>query len=372
MSTDAFRISGHHSVEPAHLRESGPKRLAVIGTLVWDSIHHPARTDAEPLEQWGGIAYSLIALSAACPPGWVARPIIRLGADLAPDAFDFCRTLPNLEIGPGLTVVPEPNNRVELRYHEVAERTERLTGRVSGWTFSELEPLLDGVEAVYVNFVSGYEMDIDTAEKLRSLGIPLYADLHSLFLGTAPAEGPRPPRAPGDWRRWVAAFDAVQMNEAECRLLTAAAGESGRGVDDGQAPFLASLLSTGPRLVFVTQGERGASCVGAMSDGGPLVSRFPPATNPASSGDPTGCGDIWGAIMAISLAAGDPVEVAARRAGIAAAARCEVSRIEELRDAISESLDRVRGDPGRGDAGRVDPVRVDPVGVDPVRGRDPG
>ena len=34
-------------------------RLGVVGTLVWDTIHGPDGGD--PVEDWGGIAYSLAA-----------------------------------------------------------------------------------------------------------------------------------------------------------------------------------------------------------------------------------------------------------------------------------------------------------------------
>src|SRR5690606_30882872 len=65
-----------------------PRRLGVLGTFVWDTIWHPGG-GGKPVEQWGGIAYSLAAMAAACPAGWRVEPIARIGADLEDEVFRF-------------------------------------------------------------------------------------------------------------------------------------------------------------------------------------------------------------------------------------------------------------------------------------------
>src|SRR5690606_2945685 len=117
----------------------------------------------------GGIAYSLAAFSAARTSDWEVVPIVRVGSDLAGSALDFLGSLPGIDVGPGVAVVPEPNNRVELRYIDDAHRGETLTGGVSGWPRLEIEPMLAEVDALYVNFISGSEIDLDTAERFRGL-----------------------------------------------------------------------------------------------------------------------------------------------------------------------------------------------------------
>lgn len=308
------------------------KRLAVIGTFVRDRIHHPAGQGegGGPVEQWGGIAYSLAALSAACPPGWVVTPIVRVGADLASSALDFLRTLPNLEIGAGLTVVPEPNNRVELRYRNAAERTEQLVGGVSGWSFPELQQHTDFIDMLYVNFISGFELDVDTAEILSSIGVPVHADLHSLFLGPPSAVGPREPRAPAEWTRWLVAFDSVQMNESELSLLATEAGAD-------PETFFSGLPARTPGRMFVTRGARGASYAIRDADGTRRSGHLGSA-HPDEFGDPTGCGDIWGAVLVASFAAGHGIEAAMQRANTAAGARLRVSQIGTLRSAVEAAL----------------------------------
>jgi hypothetical protein len=323
------------------------KRLGVLGTFVWDRIWHPEASGDRPVEQWGGIAYSLSAFSAACAPGWTVCPIAKVGADLWDPAVGFVRSLPNLGSLDGLIPVPLPNNRVELRYATPAERTERLTGGVGAWEWAELAPSLGGLDALYVNFISGHELALSTAERLRrELPIPLYADLHSLFLGVA-TEGPRPPRALPEWERWVAAFDAVQLNDVELRLLAA-------GSDP--LPFLRSLPSRGPLLALVTRGSLGAeyACrlplppalewpeVRAAAAPDPQIQTGGLATSGAvPDGDPTGCGDVWGSVLFAGLLEGMELAFAIHRAHEAAAAKMRDGRMERLAETVSRAVRRI-------------------------------
>jgi sugar/nucleoside kinase (ribokinase family) len=135
---------------------------------------------------------------------------------------------------------------------------------VSAWTWDELAPRLEGIDALYVNFLSGFEMGLETAERLRaSFAGPIYADLHSLFLG-CPGAGVRVMRSLPEWERWAACFHAIQLNDDELAMLGGAADEpAGRRAG--------RLLEHGPGLVLVTQGGDGATAtVRAGFPGDPL------------------------------------------------------------------------------------------------------
>jgi sugar/nucleoside kinase (ribokinase family) len=307
------------------------KRLGVLGTLVWDTIWTvDDLRRGTPFESWGGAAYSFAAAAAARPEGWEVVPLVKVGTDLEAPARAFLHGLPGFSVGPSLLPVPVPNNRVELRYTDHASRGERQTGLIPGWEWSELEPHLDGLDALYVNFISGFEMALPVAERLRSRFTgPLYADLHSLFLST-PGAHQRAHRRLPEWERWAACFDAVQLNEDELGTLA----EPGETRDE----VLARILSAGAGLVVLTMG---ASGVGYAKD--PLMPDAPcdwPAwrqgRRPASAegvrtglvappqvsatGDPTGAGDVWGVTFFSNLLADLPVEDA-MRAGHRAACR---------------------------------------------------
>lgn len=303
-------------------------RLGVIGTLVWDRIH--ARDGrVEPVEEWGGIGYALAALCAARPERWEIVPIVKVGRDLEEEARDFLRALPGLDLS-ALRVVPEPNNRVELRYYEWDRRTERLQGGVPPWRWEELEPLLGDLDALYINFISGFELDLETAIRVR-LGFagPIYADLHSLFLGIDPG-GLRSYQPLAGWRDWLRCFDIVQMNEDELHWLAHSWGDPWH--------FAAEVVGDELRLLLVTLGARGAAYVTSpafrpdpVSWRSRGLSGAPPLGVPGTAasgfvttmevadGDPTGCGDVWGSTCFVNLLAGAGVEEAMRAANQAAA-----------------------------------------------------
>jgi hypothetical protein len=272
-------------------------RLGVVGTMVWDTIY-----DRDPaqhaLEEWGGISYSLAALDATLGPAWEIVPLVKVGRDLAPRAAGFLGSLTHVAPGARFIEVPDANNRVTLRYYDAARRCEQLTGGVPPWTWAELAPLVRDVDALYLNFISGYEMTLPTAQQLRR-EFPgfLYADLHSLFLGME-ADGTRVPQGLPRASEWFGCFDAVQLNEEELGQL-------------GPDPLTtaAGALAQGCETLIVTLGQRGA----AYFTGRPIrTARIPADPGAPEGGDPTGCGDVFGASVVAALVAGAPLEEALR------------------------------------------------------------
>lgn len=296
-------------------------RLGVVGALVWDEIHGRDPADGAPVEEWGGIAYALGALDAALAPGWEIVPLVKVGRDLAPRAAELLRTLTRLAPGARCVEVPVPNNRVVLRYDSAERRCERMSGGVPGWTWPEFGPMVADLDALYLNFISGFEMCLGTAQALRrGFPGPIYTDLHSLFLGMQ-GDGMRVLRPLENAGAWFACFDAVQLNEDEMRSLAA----------DPMA-LAAVAMGHGTDLLAVTLGARGAVYVAApgfdgwsapdrraAADPAPTTIRtalIPAPPIPAT--DPTGCGDVFGATMCARLLAGDAVEDAMRAANAAA------------------------------------------------------
>jgi sugar/nucleoside kinase (ribokinase family) len=327
---------------------SAPRTLGVLGTLVWDRIvDRDGR--AEPIEEWGGIGYALAALGASLPEGWEVLPILKVGRDLAEEGRRFLREIPGVNDS-AVVVVPERNNRVELRYEDDVRRTERLEGGVPPWTWPELGPLVELCDALYVNFISGFEMELETAQALcHGYSGPTYADLHSLFLGMT-HRGYRVPRTLEAWAAWLRCFDAVQMNEDEFELL-------GGGGD----PWRLAAEALGPDLglITVTLGPKGAAYVtSAGFDPDPTSWGKTPDVALAErahsgrvgpregrrSGDPTGCGDVWGATVFARLLAGDHLEEAMSEANRLAGRNVEHRGARGLSRHLSGRLSHVEGD----------------------------
>ena len=283
------------------------KRLGVIGSMVWDTIH--GRDPAQPaVEEWGGIAYALAALDATLPSDWQLVPLIKVGRDLAPRANEFLRTLRHLAPGTRFIEVPEANNRVTLRYSSAERRCEQMAGGVPPWTWPELGPMVQDLDALYVNFISGFELSLETAQLLRR-AFPgfIYADLHSLFLGKE-ADGTRVPRPLPQAPAWFGCFDAVQLNEEEMRQL-----------GDDPLATAADALGRGCTTLCITLGSRGAAYFEQATEAetgrrvGPVrTARIPPDDAAPLEGDPTGCGDVFGGVVAAGLLGGASLEDALR------------------------------------------------------------
>ena len=271
------------------------RRLGVIGSFVWDVIYGRDPRDV-PVEEWGGITYALSALDAALPDDWEIVPLIKVGRDLSGKAAEFLSTLTRLTPGARCIDVDVPNNRVVLHYQQAERRCERMSGGVPGWTWTELGPMVRDLDALYVNFISGFEMCLGTAQALRQgFSGPIYADVHSLFLGMQ-QDGIRVlqplPSAPS----WFGCFDMVQVNEDEMRQLS-----------DDPLGLAASAMAEGVKLLVVTVGARGAVYVEA---GGLAARTALVGAEYVEAIDPTGCGDVFGASAFSRLLAGDDAETA--------------------------------------------------------------
>ncbi len=293
------------------------KRLGVIGTMVWDRIYG-RDVERGAVDEWGGIAYALAALDATLPEDWLLVPLIKVGRDMAAEANAFLRALRRVPDGARFVEVPEPNNRVVIHYTSIARRTESMFGGVPGWTWSELGPMVRDLDALYVNFISGFEMDLATATALRrAFPGPLYADLHSLLLDVG-EDGRRNPKGLPDAPSWFACFDAVQVNEEELVRISG----------DAMA-VAAQATAAGVGLLVVTLGERGAAYFAAPSFAlgsararratGPIRSARLPVPEVATTGDSTGCGDVFGATLMARLLADEELEAALREANRLAA-----------------------------------------------------
>jgi hypothetical protein len=305
-------------------------KVGIIGSLVWDLIYGRDPL-APPVEEWGGIAYALAGLDASLKQDWQIVPLIKVGRDLSREAQQLLNGLSRLAPGGRCVEVTAPNNRVVLHYQSTERRCERMAGGVPGWTWTELGPMVRDLDAIYLNFISGFELCLGTAQALRrGFQGPIYADFHSLFLGMQ-QDGMRVLQPLPDAADWFGCFDLVQLNEDEMRQLS-----------PDPLTLSAQALAAGVSLLIVTLGPRGVAYVAAPGfdrlanrrTGGQaeaaLLSSVRPSDRPTVRSalikaptvetlDPTGCGDVFGAAAFARLLSGDPVEAALRHATALAA-----------------------------------------------------
>ncbi len=301
-------------------------RVGVVGSFVWDVIHNRDVRRA-PIEEWGGITYALGAFDAALPPDWQIVPLVKVGHDRLPRAREFLATLRRLAPDAAPIEVAQQNNRVELRYESDELRSEVLQGGVPPWSWLGLKPLLADLDALYVNLISGFELDLETMRLIRQyFGGPIYGDLHSLLLAVEP-DGLRTPRLLPDAAEWMSCFDLIQVNELEMSMIA-----------PDPLALSATALARGVRCLVVTLGRRGVVYVAApgfnrLADlrapatrhaaGAVRTALIPAAPAAVSPGDPTGCGDVFGATHFSRLLAGDNFADAFGPALVAAARNVE-------------------------------------------------
>lgn len=286
-------------------------RVGVIGSFVWDVIYgrDPRR---DPVEEWGGITYALSAFDAALPDSWHVVPLAKVGSDLWPHARRFVSGLRRVAPDAMPIEVPAANNRVRLEYATDELRSEILKGGVPPWTWAGLQPLLRDLDALYINLISGFELDLETLQLIRRhFHGPIYLDMHSLLLGIQP-DGTRLPQALADPGAWFACADLLQVNEQEMSMMAS----------DPMA-LAATAMGAGVQSLLVTLGKRGVVYVLApgfdrledlrrASDqrSGTVRTALVAAEQADSPGDPTGCGDVFGATYFSRLLTGDTFAVA--------------------------------------------------------------
>lgn len=299
------------------------RKVGVLGSLVWDEIHGRDPT-AQPVEEWGGIAYALAGFDAALGDDWEIVPLVKVGRDMAPQAEEFLRSLRHRRPDTRFLEVPTANNRVVLRYQSTEPRCERMAGGVPSWRWDELGPLIGDLDAVYLNFISGFEMCLGTAQALRAgFRKPIYADLHSLLRGMG-QDGLRTLRPLPDQASWFGCFDLVQLNEGEMRQL---GGDpltvASEAIAQGVSALVVTLGAKGtvfiarPGFDGVANGladGRGGGRPGSLTIRTALI-----AAETVEALDPTGCGDVFGATVFSHLLAGADLETAVKLGNQAAA-----------------------------------------------------
>ena len=280
--------------------------------MIWDTIHgrDPA---GGAVEEWGGIGYALAALEATLPADWRVVPLVKVGRDLAGSAQRFLQDLRTPIDGARFVEVPATNPRVELRYEDEERRCEGLTGGVRPWTWDELGPMVLGLDAIYANFITGYETDLATMQHLRRVYAgPIYGDLHSLALGRRP-DGLRYYRPLAEALAWLGCFDVVQMNEGEMSQLGAEPmALAARAIDQGVGAVCVTL---GPRgTVYLCAGDfahlgwAGGARPARRPSPGLVRTALVPGEEAPLRGDPTGCGDVFGGTLAARLLDGAALE----------------------------------------------------------------
>jgi len=276
--------------------------IVVLGHLVLDEIH-PHRGPV--IESLGGIYFPVAAFGALAAERDIVRPCVPVGADAWDSILKAAAAFPRIDRS-HFRRTADPNTRVRLFHDEKSEYNTQLVRSLPPIPPELFLHALPDADLVYVNFMTGEDMTIDSAEMIRQATRGLiYLDLHMIAYRVG-ADGHRFPHRVSAWERWASFPDVMQCNERELAALI-----PGEEDEAGRAAGLPG--SGGLRMLVVTKGARGATVY--STDGRfdilPLgIERIV---------DSTGCGDIFGSTFAYFLAAGVPTEAAGAKAAVAGA-----------------------------------------------------
>ncbi|MFC1728896.1 carbohydrate kinase family protein [candidate division KSB1 bacterium] len=314
--------------------------VALLGTVCLDEIRRPGE---KPKYGFGGLFYSVVSLAQLLDKDSIIFPVCKVGALDHPKISEQFSRYRSVDLHKVVSY-PGHNNRVLLEYYSRDERIEYSTFLPAPYTIGELLPLPD-VRCFMVNFISGIEMRVNTFAALRRrLKVPVFVDLHSLFLGFK-KNGQRFYRIRRDWSRWHVSGDIVQMNENEAFILSGTVRNAPTGLNRmlrkkknnhhrefDRKSFGRYLLDRGARVVIITRGTAGSHVFWRGSRRN--FDKELPAYLFGGHAEPTGCGDVFSAgYIAKSLDGADPPEAADFAAQVAGmrAAQSGSAELHQLR-----------------------------------------
>jgi sugar/nucleoside kinase (ribokinase family) len=297
--------------------------VGVLGSINQDTIEH---SDGRIEHGLGGVMFTTCALCHLGGPNLRVWLLSRTSAEVAGQLRKHQQRLPGLRLD-GLLQSEGSAYACHIVYDNRGGKVETLQGDVAPLAMAELSSFLPRLQALVVNFVTGFEIEIETLRTARKhFDGPILMDVHSLTLGRD-GKGRRFPCRPAELEAWLSTADVVQMNEAEAYIC----GAPVPGSVASLMGWAETLLHHGPNLIVITRGDAGAIAVERTPDG--FVQRMEQAPHVLSSEqklDPTGCGDVFLAAMTAARIRSTDLSTALEYASRVAANNCILTGIDEL------------------------------------------
>jgi sugar/nucleoside kinase (ribokinase family) len=294
-------------------------RITVIGAITRDTLIFP---DRKKKESFGGILYNISALSALGGDLMEIYPVCNLGYDVYNQVAGILQQYDNVKPN-GIRKVKKKNNHVFLLIDRKNEREEILKNRVPVLSFSQIKPFLKS-DAVLVNFISGFDITLETLKRIRrATNALMFLDVHSFTLGIR-KDGKRFLRTPKRWKEYLKQADIVQCNLPELSVLT---GSKLTSTDD-IGSFGGHILDLGPKILLVTLGKEGSIAIFKKEGKIKLIKQA--GINVRGFKDATGCGDVFSAGFLSCYLRTKSLNQALEFADQVAAKKCRVSGVKEV------------------------------------------
>lgn len=295
-----------------------------------DYIH---RGSSSTEKQFGGILYSAVSLAVLAGSKAEIFPVMNLGSDEFENVTGYLKRFDNINNG-YINRSEHKTRVVDLYYKDkdsvlnisnkrTYDREENSTLPTTPVSYSQVCGLLQNVQGILVNMVSGTDITLDTLQQIRrNFNGFIHMDLHNLVMQTFP-DGTRKQFPVKDWKSWVSCTDTLQMNESEINILT--------GDNVTEYATAGEILKNGVTSLIITRGRVGISHYSMDKNGGLQKDDLASVNSPEFI-DSTGCGDVFASAFFFKYAesGGKDVTSALNFANKMASVNASLQGVEDL------------------------------------------
>ncbi len=299
-------------------------KIVIIGTVNKDLIL-PFQGGA--IQSFGGIFYSISALSRLVESGVELIPVSFVGSDVYQHFLALLENYPNIHSG-GLIPLDQKNHEVILEYIAPEERTEKALFNFPSLEWKHIKKNLKA-DFYIINMITGWDMTLKAFLKLsRKHFRQMYLDVHFLVMGMDKL-GKRMPRCPENIYQWLRGARFIQMNKKEFSIMNP---------DDlDEASFFEKYMKP-EQILMVTQGSEGVRTV--FQKNGMIRNKHFSAYEVEEVADVTGCGDVFGAAFAWQFQQSQDLYQSVDYANKTAAANCMLKGTNEM-DLLNSKLEKL-------------------------------
>ncbi|MDH7516366.1 MAG: PfkB family carbohydrate kinase, partial [Bacteroidota bacterium] len=203
------------------------------------------------IESLGGVYFPVAAFGAVVRGHDTVRPCFPVGEDAWERFRDAMALFPRVDLA-GCRPIGLPNTRVRLFHDACAEYNTQLVCSLPPIPDDLFSPFVGDADLVYINFMTGEDLTVGSAERLRRMTRALvYLDVHMIAYRVG-FHGHRTPHPVDEWRQWVSIADVIQCNRRELAVFVPDHG-------DEASRAAAVLEASRVRWVVVTKGGDGVS-----------------------------------------------------------------------------------------------------------------
>jgi hypothetical protein len=289
-------------------------KIAIIGTINKDLI---LPFQGASIQSFGGIYYTISALSTIAPDGITLIPISFVGEDIHSKLSALLEGFPNVEKH-GLLTLPQKHHEVILEYVSPEERTEKALFNFPVLEWKNIKKI-KSADFYMVNMITGWDLSLNAFQKLsKKYFEKLYLDVHFLVMGFDKL-GKRFPQRPDNIEKWLRGARFIQMNEREFNIINEKNLHESDFFKDYMKP---------EQVLIITMAGKGVKIV--FEKNSMIRNKNFPAYRVDRIADVTGCGDVFGAAFVYEYLKKQDLYGAIDFANKAAAANCMLKGTNEF------------------------------------------